>query len=84
MPEPVAETQWIDVSAERLRGTSFLKSKDFRVCVAKIVKRIEEIAETIRNREVETRCDTFKYPSNNAFADYHREIESLPLTGPRP
>lgn len=79
-PRAFSEVQYIDVSHERLRGRSYLRSMAFRETVKKIVSRIEEVAHTVHRRQAVPNCDRFEFPSQSAFEDFNETPRPLPLT----
>lgn len=78
-PPALAALQHIDLSSQKLRGRSFLRSQDFRSVAVKVVARIDEIATRIVSRKAKAGCDKFDFPDESRLPKYDGTRKELPF-----
>lgn len=84
LPRAVSETQFIDVSGLSLLGNRYFNVREFRLKIAEITRRIEEIATELAEKRVKPVPEDFSFPIESAFSDYSDHVDRprpLPFVG---
>jgi hypothetical protein len=84
IPEPVKKIQYHDMSGLIASGKRYFKTRRYREIMDKIIMRIEEIAVTLSEKNVNADCENFEFASESAFSNFQARQQPMPFRKENP